>query len=182
VLSVEDDANDGDAGKPFDNTTGLGSAPTVPGSIPGDTGEPNPSEPVTIYAVRHAEKGSGTDPGLTEEGQARAEALAVLLHEVPLVAVYATEKLRTQETVAPTADDHGLEIIVDIDPEDELAAWVVVEHAGEEILHAGHSYTLPDFMEALGIEEVPSMSYGALWIITAWADGEVSLEETTFGE
>lgn len=151
-----------------------------------DTGEERilPSGPIRIYAVRHAEKESeGDDPGLTEEGLARADALAELLHDVHIDAVYASELIRTQQTVQPTADDHGLEVICDIDPEYDLAEYILLNHGDDTVLHAGHSYTLPNFMEQLGIEDLPdSYDYGDLWIIQVEVDGSVIVEESHFGE
>lgn len=150
----------------------------------GDSGMPLPSGPVTIYAVRHAEKADDSDdPGLTEEGTARAEALAVLLHDAPLAAIFATELRRTQETVQPTADDHGLTVDTTYDPEEELAAHILSTYGDQEVLTAGHSYTLPDFFEALGLDPVPEVDgYGQLWIITVETDGSATCVESTFGE
>ncbi len=143
-----------------------------------------PDAEIVVYAVRHAEKESeGDDPGLTEEGTARAEALAVVMADVPLAAIYATELRRTQDTVAPTAAAHGLVVETGIDPEDELAAHIRCTHAGQTVLHAGHSYTLPDFFEAIGVPDVPSVSgYGQLWRVRIGTDGEVTVEESRFGE
>lgn len=149
-----------------------------------DTGTIRPSGPILIYAVRHAEKESdGEDPGLTEEGLARAEALAVLMHDEPLVAIYASELLRTQETVQPTADDHGLPVITDIDPEADLAEHILLNHGDDTVLHAGHSYTLPTLFESLGVTELPEdYDYGDLWIIEIDTDGAVTIEESHYGE
>lgn len=150
----------------------------------GDTGTILPSAPITLYAVRHAEKETDSDdPGLTEEGQARAEALAELMHEVPLDAIYATDLRRTQETVQPTADDHGLTVVTDIDAEEDLAAYILTNHGGDTLLHAGHSYTLPELFEALGVTEVPDdYDYGDLWIIQIDVDGSTTIEESHYGE
>lgn len=151
-----------------------------------DTG-PTLTGPIVIYAVRHAEKDTDSedpgDPGLTEEGLVRAEALVEVMAEVPLAAIYATEYRRTQETVAPTAAHHGLEVIIDYDPEEELAAHILATHADEVVLHAGHSNTLPDFMEALGVAELPDdYEYGDLWILHLDTDGSVTMEESHYGE
>lgn len=167
------------------------------GELPQDTGWPlNPHaiepstaiatllEPITIYTVRHAEKESeGSDPGLTPEGLARAEALADLMNDVPLTDIYATTLTRTQETVAPTAERHNLPINIDFDPEDELAQHIRVANRGDTVLHAGHSYTLGGFMDALGVEELPDhFDYGDLWIITLMPNGEVRIVESHYGE
>ena len=58
-----------------------------------------------IFIVRHAEKTSsgGKDPELSVEGQKRADALANILKDSQVAAVFVTEFKRTQETAAPTA-------------------------------------------------------------------------------
>lgn len=152
----------------------------------GDTAAPLPplDAPIVVYAVRHAEKDDeGSDPGLTEEGLARAEALAIIMADAPLAAIYATDLVRTQQTVQPTADDHGLPVETTLDPGEELAAWILATHAGDTVLHAGHSYTLGGFMWALGATDAPSVSgYGQLFTLTVAVDRTVSVEESTFGE
>ena len=163
------------------------SADTADTGDTGDTGEEPailPSGPIVVYAVRHAEKDTeGDDPSLTEEGKARAEALAVLMHDEPLAAIYASELVRTQETVQPTADDHGLPVLCDIDPGGDLAEYILLNHGDETVLSAGHSYTLPDLIEALGVTELPdSYDYGDLWIIRIDVDGTATIEESRFGE
>ena len=58
-----------------------------------------------IFIVRHAEKATtgGNDPDLSVAGQKRAEALARILKDSQITAVFVTEFKRTQETAAPTA-------------------------------------------------------------------------------
>ncbi len=58
-----------------------------------------------IFLVRHAEKAStgGNDPDLSLAGQKRADALARILRDSQITAVFVTEFKRTQETAAPTA-------------------------------------------------------------------------------
>ena len=151
----------------------------------GDTGETRilPDEPFRVYAVRHAEKDTGSDPELTEEGHARAQALATLLHGVELDAAYATEWLRTQQTVRPTADDHGLAVQIDYDPEEELAHHLLSTHGGDTVVHAGHSTSLHDFFYALGAEEFDTVDgYGQLWILDVDVTGEVAVELSSYGE
>lgn len=110
----------------------------------------------TVYLVRHAEKGAGEDPGLTEEGQARAEALAHTLAELHLDGIHVTELRRTGDTAAPTARTHGLEpvvhSVVGLDLEahvQAIAEAVQREHCGGSALVVGHSNTIPAIVTAL---------------------------------
>ena len=183
VTAVEDTAPVGRAEaprfRPLDSTPD--SDPDSGDAVPPDTDPPDCV--IRVFAVRHAEKESdSSDPGLTEEGAERAQALVPILADEPLVAVYATEKLRTQETVQPTADDHGLPVQTELDPEEELAAVILADHCGDTLLHGGHSYTLEDFFEALGGADVPGVSgYGQLWSLTI-TDGVVTYEMSTYGD
>ena len=139
--------------------------------------------PLVLWAVRHAEKDDGDDPPLTEEGTARAEALVPVMSEIPLAAVYATAWLRTQQTCQPTADDHGLTPETEVDPEEELAAHLLSTHPEEHVLHCGHSDTLPDLFDALGVSDRDSVSgYGQLWIVSIYPGGETRVEMSFFGE
>lgn len=182
------DQDSADTGHTGDDSDDSGHTDTADSAAPADTADS--SEPVTpsgalvIYALRHAEKeDEGDDPGLTEEGAARALALVDVMHDVPLAAIYATDLARTQETVQPTAEDHGLETITDIDAETELADHLLATHAEQTVLHCGHSYTLPDLFDALGLDPEPDVDgYGQLWIVTIEADGTSSWVETRYGE
>jgi hypothetical protein len=148
-----------------------------------DTGTATHEPPLVVWAVRHAEKDSGDDPSLTEEGAERALALSEVLVDTPLVAVFATDLKRSQETCQPTADDHELPVVIDIDPEEDLAEWVLGEHMGQQVLHCGHSYTIPDFLDALGVVDEEYLSgYGQIWIVTITPRGKVSVEMGFFGE
>lgn len=99
-----------------------------------------------IYLVRHAEKLADTDPGLTEKGVARAQALADLMAHANLKAVYSTPYKRTMMTALPSAENAGLEV-TEYDPRalqafaDKLKADFLA--SGESILVVGHSNTTP---------------------------------------
>src|SRR5918998_3630008 len=59
---------------------------------------------VVVFLVRHAEKtqdGDAKDPELSAAGRARAEALAKIVKDVGITAIFATELKRTQQTAAP---------------------------------------------------------------------------------
>ena len=125
-------------------------------------GEGAPSEddtavrrPVTVIAVRHAEKGADDprDPGLTKEGSLRAAALAKLLSRAGVTHVYSTTYRRTQATVAPLATSLELEV-AGYDPRG-LSAFAKQLRAlppGSVAVVAGHSNTTPGLVMALGGE------------------------------
>lgn len=147
------------------------------------TDSEGPGAPVEVWVVRHAEKGDGSDPSLTEEGAERAQALAQVMADVPIRAVYTSDLVRSQETCQPTADAHGLPLVTDINPEAELAEHVLSEHLHDTVLTCGHSYTVPDLLDALGVEDAESLSgYGQIWIVTAYTGGTATVEMGHFGD
>src|SRR4051812_13231461 len=71
------------------------------------------SQATTFILVRHAEKvaDGSKDPELSEAGKARALALARLLKENKIDAIYSTSYKRTQGTVAPLAMSKALTVL-----------------------------------------------------------------------
>jgi Histidine phosphatase superfamily (branch 1) len=96
--------------------------------------------------VRHAERDPGTDPPLNVEGQARAQALAKMLGENGVTAIYTVDYFRNRQTVQPLADKLGLTpAIVDVTQLADtktLAKVLVTEwltkHAGGVVLWVGN--------------------------------------------
>ncbi|MEM8930379.1 MAG: phosphoglycerate mutase family protein [Acidobacteriota bacterium] len=121
-----------------------------------------PSEPTVVYLVRHAEKvvaddGDGPeDPPLTEDGQARAEALAHALRDVGLDHVHSSDTRRTRDTAAPIAEATGLDIEL-YDPRRlaDLAAHLNATPGRHLVV--GHSNTTPNLAELLGGEPGPEI-------------------------
>ena len=155
----------GESGEP------AGTEADAPADVPTD-----PGAPATVILVRHAEKAVApegeepyTDPPLTEEGMQRAAALAQLLAPANISTVYATQYLRTQETVAPLAMASDLAVNL-VDAADTAGlAKALAEHRGETVVVAGHSNTLGPIIEALGggtIEPIPESEYDRLYIVT----------------
>ena len=111
-----------------------------------------------VVLVRHAETApDGTrDPGLSAAGRRRADALAARLDG--LVAVFASEYRRTQETAAPAAEAAGLAVTVEPFGGEPMEASVARLAAavraaavpGGTVLVVGHSNTVPAVAEALG--------------------------------
>ena len=107
----------------------------------------------TIFIVRHAEKADATkDPDLSEVGRARAEALAKMLKDANITAIYATEFKRTQQTAAPLAK--ALSITITTLPAKDNAALIAKLRASNgNALVVGHGDTIPDLIKALGMSD-----------------------------
>ena len=80
---------------------------------------PGDPEATEILLIRHAQMPETTDPNLdqplTPLGIEQAAVLAAYLATKPLAAVYASPTLRTRQTAAAIARDHGLEVLIDDD-------------------------------------------------------------------
>ncbi|HEY5849178.1 MAG TPA: histidine phosphatase family protein [Lysobacter sp.] len=143
-----------------------------------------PPPATTFILVRHAEKvpDGSKDPELTAAGLARADALAVRLADVPLVAVYSTGYRRTQQTAAPTARGHGLTVTT-YDAKAsaaDVSSRLRREHAGQSVLVVGHSNTIPGIAAALcscAVAEMSEAEYDRLTTVHIDADGKATLEE-----
>ena len=139
----------------------------------------------TAYVLRHAEKlTTGSDPDLSVEGHTRAAALVVTLQDVKIDAIYATEFLRTQNTVAPLADARALTVgAYQAANSSAIAELILEKHSGQGVVVCGHSNTVGEIIQALGHDELIQLTesdYGDLFIITI-TDGNATLVRTRFG-
>jgi len=153
--------------------------------------------PVTVIALRHAEKGADDprDPGLTEEGAQRAEALARLLSKAGVTHIFSTDYRRTQATVAPLAAKHKLEV-ESYNPRDMrgFAKRLGALSSGSVAVVSGHSNTTPSLVLALGgepaglatVRGAPSLGedeYDRLFLVTlSEREGAESCVELRYGE
>jgi broad specificity phosphatase PhoE len=123
-----------------------------------------------IVVVRHAEKAStgGKDPELSVAGQERAEALARILKDSQITAVFVTEFKRTQQTAAPTAKAARLSPTAL--PANDVPALVAKLRAlNGNALVVGHGNTIPDLMKALGITTpvtIPEDDYTEIFLVS----------------
>jgi broad specificity phosphatase PhoE len=102
-----------------------------------------------IYIVRHAEKEmSGTDPDLSSAGRKRAQALADLLKNANIKAIYTGSAARTKQTAKPLADALTItpEAIPDGNP-DKTFESAIHKHWNEAILIVGHSDTIEPLLK-----------------------------------
>jgi broad specificity phosphatase PhoE len=161
----------------------LGSLAACTTTTPRDT-----ATPLTFVVVRHAEKATDDpeNPRLSARGQARAAALAERLRDAPLVAAYATEFHRTQQTAQPAADAHALPVTAYYarGPASEIAAQWKQAHRAGTVLVVGHSNTVPDLVSALcacGAAPMDDTEYDRFSVVRIGADGKATLEVQRYG-
>lgn len=129
--------------------------------------------PATIVViVRHAEKlDDSEDPPLSEKGRQRAELLAQMLANMPVAGLYATEFLRTHETLAPLAEQFQLPVHeVHSDSTPELVREILAQFGGKVVVTAGHSGSVPRILRELGAGDYPELDekeYDQLFIAVA---------------
>jgi len=133
-----------------------------------------------IVVVRHAEKvDQSTDPVLSAQGAARAEALAKALAAMEVKAVYVTQYQRTALTAAPLMKAAGLKPIqVHSDASAELVERMKKEHPAEVVLTVGHSNSVPRILKLLGATEAIELGdndYDNLFIVVPAASGPPTL-------
>jgi phosphohistidine phosphatase SixA/ketosteroid isomerase-like protein len=129
-----------------------------------------------VVVVRHAEKADASaDPPLSEAGRRRADELARALREVPFAAVYTSELRRTAETVAPLCAAQALTAqVVRAAESRAVAARIRSDHRGGAVLVCGHSNTVPEILQALGVPEPVAIAddeYDRLFVVALTPDG-----------
>src|SRR5215470_19989730 len=98
-----------------------------------------------IFIVRHAEKASpgDKDPELSPDGKKRAEALARILKDSQITAVFVTEFKRTQQTAAPTARAaHLTPTVISSGNTREIVSKLRALNGNALVV--GHGNTIPD--------------------------------------
>lgn len=128
------------------------------------------SQTTTVILVRHAEKQTGSDPELTEEGRKRAELLARMMKDAGIKAIYASEYKRTLHTVEPLAKQLNLDIErYHAANSQALIDRVLKAHKGDTVLIAAHSNTIPELVRILGVKvalAIPDSDYSGIYLVT----------------
>jgi broad specificity phosphatase PhoE len=120
-----------------------------------------------VYVIRHLQKAAGDDPPLTVEGAAGANALANLLSDRGINAVFATPTRRAIQTATPLAVRLGLPVRR-YNPSDTAALVEAVRATSGNVLVVGHSNTVPDLVAQFGGERPPPMTeqdYGQIYVV-----------------
>ncbi|MGB5211197.1 MAG: phosphoglycerate mutase family protein [Gammaproteobacteria bacterium] len=124
---------------------------------------------VTVIFVRHADTvGHEDQRQLTEDGMQRAAALARLLQDVPLAAVYVNELSRTRATGEGVAKVTGAPLIELPSTASADLVRELKQHKGEIVLVVGHSNTVPELIRALGgtAEPISDTDFSQLLVLT----------------
>lgn len=135
----------------------------------------------TIVLVRHAEKvaDGSDDPGLTPDGQLRAQRFARMFSSAGADALIASQYRRTIDTLKPLADDLDLEIVVmDAGEPGDTVASILDSHRGDLVIVAGHSNTIPDLIERFADIAVPAIDesdYSGIYVLTLPRFGEAKV-------
>ena len=127
------------------------------------------AQPVVVI-VRHGEKAAngGSDPDLSSAGHARADALARILKDSGITAIFTTEFKRTQETAAPTATSAHVTPMV-VAAKDTAGLVAKLHQLSGNALVIAHGDTIPNLVKALGINvpvNIPDADYSELFIVT----------------
>ena len=106
----------------------------------------------TVLIVRHAEKEAWPerDPPLSPAGRQRAQELARVASHAGVSVIFATEFVRTQQTVQPLAVQLGVRLILTDAADVNGLVSEILSRRGSTILVAGHSNTVPQIVEGLG--------------------------------
>ena len=124
--------------------------------------------PTDIFLLRHSEKLSGKDPQLSPQGQQRSLKVAKLLAPYQPTLLLSTDYQRTQQTIAPLAQQLKLKV-TSYDPRKltELADWI--QRQTGVVVIVGHSNTTPQLTQLLSGLSVAPMAehqYGTIYRIT----------------
>lgn len=141
-----------------------------------------------IYLVRHAEKKTGSDPVLTEDGNKRAGALLQVLKDKKLHHIYVTQFKRTQMTGDSLRLQSGVDTIqykADTTGDDLYNKILAHDEAGKTFLIIGHSNTVPKLIKKLGVKDfdardIPDNEFDNLYLIT-YKKGKAVVKKMKYG-
>jgi broad specificity phosphatase PhoE len=104
-----------------------------------------------VYLVRHAEKGGSPtdpDPPLSPEGIERSKALARLLGNADIKAIYVSDTRRTQQTARPLGEARCLKpVVVPMGDPGETFGKIRARHPDDAVLVIGHTNTLGELIK-----------------------------------
>lgn len=142
----------------------------------------------TLILVRHAERveppPANNDPHLTPAGVSRAKALARILGQAGISAIYTSKFARTKETGKPLASRLGLlpkEVTAAIDLKNRIAS----DNTGQTVLVVGHTDTVPALINLLkenSAQEIADHEFDNMFVVTVLEAGKISVTKLKYGE
>ena len=135
-----------------------------------------------VFLVRHAERAANPgDPGLTPAGEERAAALADLLQDAGITAIFTSDARRTQETAKPLADALG-----SMRSRFPAATFQRIrsEHADDVVLVVGHSNTIPDLVKQWQpsfTREIDDSEFDKIFVVIPGDDGAAGTAGLRYG-
>lgn len=134
----------------------------------------------TVVILRHAEKLGRLDSAdLSASGRRRAESLAEELAAFRPARLYASDRPRSQQTLAPLARRLGLALQVRRYGEEAALAEEILGSEDASLVVCAHSDTIGPLARALGhtvtIPEV--QAFDRLWVLRLGPQGLLGLEE-----
>ena len=164
---------------------GACAAPQVPTDPIGFSPPPNADteleDPLySIHLFRHAEKQTGPDPALTQNGLARAEFIAMRMShaDMDISAVWSSDYQRTRMTAQPLAERLGVEMKL-YDPRDSHALIEKLKAAGVDSVVIGHSNTVPELAALLcqcDVEPMDESQYERGYVVAMGAGAQYLYE------
>ncbi|HMX40627.1 MAG TPA: histidine phosphatase family protein [Saprospiraceae bacterium] len=143
---------------------------------------------IILYCVRHADKvrDGSKDPGLTAEGQARAERLGRILAQVPLTRICTTPYRRTMltgEAVQRRAGEPPFETY----PPEAQDVWtdsVLASGGGKQYVVVGHQNTIPQLLNRLtgklSYQNLGDYEYDRFFVVVTRGLGQTEVLECRY--
>lgn len=122
--------------------------------------------------MRHAEKADdGTkNPPLSADGMQRADRLSTMLSDLKIDKLYATNFLRTHQTLMPLSKKFNLTIDTYEAADVTFAEQLLQKEKGKTIVIAGHSNSTPTLVNRLIKKELyqklDESVFSKIWILT----------------
>jgi broad specificity phosphatase PhoE len=144
------------------------------------------AQAATIIVVRHAERNAGMTPDvlLSPQGEERARALARVLRDANIRAIFTTEVRRTQQMAEPTAKEFHLQpAVIPAKDIDALVSRLKALPEDEAVLVVGHSNTVQLVVERLGgaVPAMPDTEYDRLVVVVTSSKGKPAILTLRYG-
>jgi len=143
--------------------------------------------PLTVFVVRHAEKGPEVpDPSLDEAGRQRAAELARVLGDAKVTALFVTEFKRTQETLTPLAAATGVTPVRLLARDvDALIEQLTALPAGSRAVVSTHSnlvHVIVQRLTGVTFPQLTDLDYDRLVVLTVTGKGKGTAVVLRYGQ